>query len=222
MANRASADRARLASGHRCLTRIARSVSSGMLPPARTTPRERISRGLSSSEPPSAEAADLAQNLRAHGHVGADRVADRRQLLGQAGVAAAEHPVELGRKPVRRFRSASAGSARRPPRLSGIAEARSGAARAIGLGAGVVVDEGDDRTRRRFDPGVAGPRETARTAFSITVIPGKVAAAASRRDGLWSTTTITSFGGSFWRSSEPRHSTRSPQRCDRRSRRRRT
>jgi hypothetical protein len=106
-----------------------------------------------------AETAELDQHLAAQRHVGADQVAHGLALLRHAGVGAADHPVELGRKP--------GGLALVPGGVDGAAGAEhvgvavgvGQALQPVGGGKGVVVEEGDDITAAGGDAAVAGAGE---------------------------------------------------------------
>ncbi len=95
------------------------------------------------------------------GHVGADEVADRGRPDRQAPVGAADHPVELGREPV--------GAAGPPPRPDEAADAehvrvpvaREQVPGPVGVGGGVVVEEGDQGAPGLGQGGVAGAGKAA-------------------------------------------------------------
>jgi hypothetical protein len=125
--------------------------------------------GLLAADGPPAHASDLrgeashrGEDLAAERHVRADQVADGGRAHGQPAIAAPDDPVELVWKPPR--------AAAFPDRLDGAARAEGAGvlvAREEGreparLGDGIVVEERDDVTRRRDDPGVPRRRESAR------------------------------------------------------------
>ena len=174
--------------------RMPRLVSSSAWPPARTLPPSaELARRHADGE-----AADRFEGLAADRHVGADRVADRRQPGRQAAVGAAEDPVELGRQPARFGADPVRARGRRRPRSSARRRRRRRApAQPAGLGRRVVVGEGDDRAARRPRRRCCGRRpRRARGGSRAPSTPLRCSRAQAASSGLWSMTTTISRGGS--------------------------
>jgi hypothetical protein len=106
---------------------------------------------------PVCEPVDAVEGLAAKRHVCAERVADLARLLRQTDVAAADHPVELGRKPARRLRLPARDD------LTACADHLSPSIRPqqpkkpVRLRSRVVVEEDNDIARSMVDSGVASP-----------------------------------------------------------------
>jgi hypothetical protein len=104
------------------------------------------------------EGTDLVKEVAAKRHCGSDEVTDGSDGLGQAGIAAADDPIELGRQP---YGPLSRPDGRRSTSRTyhgRIAVLRQQLLEPTGIGLSIIVEEGHDVASRCPHARVAGAR----------------------------------------------------------------